>query len=96
MSALFVIELNVKDANALKEYSAQTPAILKEFGGELVMKGKPLLMHASKDNPAPFSTMVVFKFPTKEQAEGWYNSDAYQALLPIRDQAMNSTFRILA
>lgn len=96
MSALFVIELNVKDAESLKEYSAQTPAILKEFGGELLLKGKPDLMHASNDNTVPYSTMVIFKFPTKEQAEGWYSSDAYQALLPIRDKAMDSTFRILS
>lgn len=96
MSALFVIELNVKDAESLKEYSSQTPTILKEFDGELLLKGKPDLMHASNGSASQYSTMVIFKFPTKEKAEGWYNSDAYQALLPIRDKAMDSTFRILA
>lgn len=96
MTALFVIELDVKDAEALKEYSSKTPDILKEFHGELLLKGKPSLIHESDSGSVKHSTMVIFQFPSKELAEGWYNSAAYQALLPIRDRAMSSTFRILA
>jgi uncharacterized protein (DUF1330 family) len=96
MSALFVIELDVKDAEALKEYSSQTPEILKKFGGELLLKGKPSLIYETEAGSTKYSTMVVFKFPTKEAAQGWYDSAEYQALIPVRDKAMNSTFRILA
>jgi uncharacterized protein (DUF1330 family) len=96
MTVLFVIELDVLDADALKDYSAQTPAILQEFGGTLLLKGKPQLMHDSDPAAVKHSTMVVFQFPSKEAAVGWYNSAAYQTLLPLRDRAMNSTFRILS
>ena len=95
MSAFLIVELNVKDAAKLKEYSAQTPAILEEFGGVAVLKGKPEALYDSKGNAGDYSTMVVFQFPSAEKAREWYNSAQYQALLPLRDQAMESTFRIL-
>jgi uncharacterized protein (DUF1330 family) len=96
MSALLVIELDVKDSEALKEYSSRTPDILTRFGGELLLKGKPSLIHETETGSTKYSTMVVFKFPTREAAQGWYSSAEYQSLIPVRDKAMNSTFRILA
>lgn len=30
---------------------------------------------------------VVLEFPDRERALGWYRSDAYQAILPLRAQA---------
>lgn len=95
MAALFVIEFNVKDADKLKEYGSQTPAILKKHKGEVLLKGKASEVHATTPGTA-YDTTVVFQFPTKEDALGWYNSPEYQALLPLRDQAMNSSFKIVA
>jgi uncharacterized protein (DUF1330 family) len=96
MTALFVVELTVKNADKLKEYSAQTPAILKKFNGALLMKGKPSQIHASTNPSAAYDTVVVFQFPSKEEALGWYNSPEYQALLPLRDEAMDSSFKLAA
>lgn len=95
MPALIVIELDVKDAEKLKEYSSKTPPILLEFGGELFLKGRPDVVHDSKGMSGHYGTMVIFQFPTSEKAREWYNSAEYQSLLPLRDQAMDSTFRIL-
>lgn len=95
MAALFVIDLTVKNADKLKEYSAQTPAILTKHRGEVLLKGKASQVHAT--NPATgYDTTVVFQFPSKEDAMGWYNSPEYQALLPLRDEAMDSSFKLVA
>lgn len=96
MTALFVIELSVKDPDALKEYGAQTPPLLEKFGGTLLMKGKPELVFETNAGDVKYGMLVIFQFPTKEQAEGWYACDEYQALIPVRDKAMDCTFRILA
>lgn len=96
MVALFVIELTVKNADKLKEYSTQTPAILKKYNGELLMKGKASQIHASTNPSVAYDTVVVFQFPSKEDAMGWYNSPEYQALLSLRDEAMDSSFKLVA
>jgi uncharacterized protein (DUF1330 family) len=31
--------------------------------------------------------MVVIRFPSLEAADGWHQSAAYQALIPLRNQA---------
>ena len=33
------------------------------------------------------SDTVVIRFPTAEAANGWFNSAAYQALIPLRTEA---------
>jgi uncharacterized protein (DUF1330 family) len=95
MAALFVIELMVKNADKLKEYSAQTPAILKKYKGELLLKGKASQIHASTNPFVAYDTVVIFQFPSKEDALGWYNSPEYQDLLPLRDEAMDSSFKLV-
>ena len=74
MSALVVIEFTVKNAEKLKEYSAQTPAILKKHNGALLLKGKPMQIHGASNS---YDTVVVFQFPAKEDALDWYNSAEY-------------------
>jgi len=37
----------------------------------------------------------VIQFPDRESAENWYNSEAYQAIIPTRDQGMNSQFHLV-
>lgn len=96
MSALLIVELTVKDPDALKEYSSQTPDILKRFGGEVVVKARPVVLHESAPDAAAYEMMVVFRFPDGDAARSWYDCAAYQSLIPVRDRAMNSRFRIVA
>lgn len=95
MPAMMLIELTVKDADKLKEYSSQTPEILKKFNGELLIKGKATRVHSSTES-APHDVVVIFQFPTKEDAMGWYESPEYQRLLGLRDAAMDSVFKLVA
>lgn len=96
MSALMIVELSVKDPDALKEYSSQTPDILKRFGGEVVMKSRPVVLHDSAPDGAAYEMMVVFRFPDGDAAQSWYGCAEYQSLIPVRDRAMTSRFRIIA
>ncbi|HEX2581981.1 MAG TPA: DUF1330 domain-containing protein [Dongiaceae bacterium] len=91
MAAYLIIDLTVKDAEALKEYGSRTPDILKVFGGKTVAKGPVQVLHGD----SKFDTKVVFEFPDREAAVGWYNSKEYQALLELRDRAIDSQFHLI-
>jgi len=91
MSALIVVDLNPIDKDKMSTYSALAAKTLAAFGGEFIAKGPIASLHG--DNP--FSTKVVIQFPDREQAEQWYASDAYQEIIPIRDQGMESQFHLV-
>lgn len=43
----------------------------------------------------PDDFMVMLEFPDADAARGWYGSEAYQALIPVREQAADMTFVVL-
>ena len=40
----------------------------------------------------PFTRIAVLEFPSRQQAEDWYRSPAYQRILPLRTQAGRCQF----
>ena len=38
---------------------------------------------------------VVIQFPDRDSAVNWYNSDAYQAIIPLRGQGMDCQFHLV-
>ena len=43
----------------------------------------------------PHERTVVLEFPSREKAEAWYHSPAYQKILPLRLRCMTSNFVIM-
>jgi uncharacterized protein (DUF1330 family) len=91
MAAYIIVDLTVKDQEALQEYGSQTPQTLSEFGGKAVGKGAVTALHGD----ARFERKVILEFPDKDSALGWYNSDAYQRLIPVREKAFKSQFHLV-
>jgi uncharacterized protein (DUF1330 family) len=91
MSAFIVIDLTVKDAEKLGQYSAKAPATLAKFKGEFLTKGKIEALHGA----TPFQNKAVIQFPDKESALAWYNSPEYQALIELRNSGMESQFHLV-
>ncbi|MEH6552005.1 MAG: DUF1330 domain-containing protein [Pseudomonadales bacterium] len=92
MSTLIIVDLTPTDTQKLGAYSALAADTLKPYGGEFLAKGPIKALHGD----ARFSTKVVIQFPDRESAVNWYQSDAYQAIIPIRDQGMDSQFHLVA
>ncbi len=65
--------------------------VLKQFDGEILAFGPWQLLFGE---PAYRNGMII-RFPDKDTALAWYNSPAYQALLNIRDAALDSRFRLV-
>jgi uncharacterized protein (DUF1330 family) len=64
----------------IKEYLERTDATLEPFEGSWVVHGvRPEVREGDWTGD-----LVVIRFPDLERARAWYESPAYQAILPLR------------
>jgi len=91
MSALIIVDLTPTDTQQLAAYSAAAGATVKAHGGTFLIKGPIESLHGD----ATYTTKVVIQFPDRDSALNWYHSDAYQAIIPTRDQGMDSQFHLV-
>jgi uncharacterized protein (DUF1330 family) len=85
MSAAYVVgHITVKDEALWAQYRAAVPATLAPWAAELVFRGQRA---AQLDGSSPHDDIVVIRFPDLAALESWFASPAYQALIPLRQQA---------
>ncbi len=82
--AYVVGQITIKDPLKWVAYRDQVPATLQPWGAELVFRGQ---QRAALSGVNPHADIVVIRFPNVAAADGWFRSDAYQALIPLRQQA---------
>jgi uncharacterized protein (DUF1330 family) len=92
MTALIIVDLTPVDKEKLSAYSAMAAETLVPYGGEFLAKGPIETLHGETE----FETKVIIQFPSRVNAVNWYNSEAYLAIIPIRDQGMRSQFHLVA
>ncbi|HET6260019.1 MAG TPA: DUF1330 domain-containing protein [Pseudonocardia sp.] len=67
---------------AIIEYLQRIDETLEPFGGRFIVHGaEPTVLEG--DFPG---RLIVIAFPDREQAQGWYDSPAYRAILPLRTE----------
>ena len=66
----------------IREYLQRIDATLAPFSGKYRVHGGPY----QPLEGAWSSDLVVIEFPSMEQARGWYESDAYKAIRPLRTE----------
>lgn len=81
MPAYVIAAETVKDEATFGEYRAAVPETLRPFGGRLVARGGKLTV---LEGDWPHPRLVIIEFPTREAAEAWYRSDAYQEIISLR------------
>jgi uncharacterized protein (DUF1330 family) len=72
------------DAEALAEYRRRNTDAVAAHGGRFVVRGGPVDVLEGTVHPL---RLVVMEFPDRDAARGWYESDEYQAIAPIRQGA---------
>lgn len=88
MGTFMIFHSNVKDSKKFQGYAQSVPNTLKPFGGELMAKGKAMkVLSGSHDH----QNVGILKFPDSANANGWYESQEYQDLIPSRDEAADMT-----
>ena len=86
MAAYVVNEIWVSDAERFATYAVQVPPTLPPFGGRDVVRSGAA---QAIEGEAP-ARIVILEFPDRAAALAWRASDAYQAILPIRDATSTS------
>jgi uncharacterized protein (DUF1330 family) len=81
MAAYVIVDVEVTDPEAYREYTRQVPATLEPYAGRFVVRGGPC--ETLEGVWAP-QRIVVILFPSVERAKAWHASAAYQAILPLR------------
>lgn len=92
MKALCIVYENIDDWEAYDRYRSQVMSTLEPFGARFLVRGGAF---TTVEGEMPFERIAVLEFPSREAAEAWYQSDAYQAVLPIRLEATRCQFVIV-
>jgi uncharacterized protein (DUF1330 family) len=92
MAAYIIVDGEVTDSEKMEIYKSQAKPLVESFGGEYLARGGP--MSVKENQRWTPHRLVLLKFPSMEQAEFFYNSPAYQALLPISREASRRTLVI--
>ena len=92
MKALCIVYENVDDWDAYDRYRRQVMPTLRPFGAKFLVRGGAF---TTVEGDMPFERIAVIEFPSRDAAEAWYQSDEYQAVLPIRLAATRCQFIIV-
>lgn len=93
MAAYLVVDTDLTNPEAYEEYKTKARPLAEKHGGEYLARGGKMSIKES-DLWSP-KRMVLVKFPSYEQAEGFYNSAEYQEVLPISLKSAKRTVVIV-
>lgn len=88
MAAYIIARIEVINLEEYKKYAAQTVALAESFGGKFLVKAGA---YEQIEGSGP-DRHVVIEMPNVAAAKAFYESDAYQAILPL---ALNNSIRDL-
>jgi uncharacterized protein (DUF1330 family) len=82
----------VEDRDAARKYAQEASRSLIPFNGQYVVRGGAV---QTLEGDAPKGYIVMIAFDSMEKARGWYDSPAYQAIKPIRQNSTRSRILIV-
>ncbi len=80
MAAFFIAQVEIRNREAFREYERGVLRTIRPYKGWVLAAGPGL--HA--DGATPRNHNVIIRFPSVEQAQAWWDSTDYQAIVPIR------------
>ena len=80
-TAYVIGNISIRDAEEWADYRSRVPGTLLPWGGELMLRGEQAKVLSGSYR---HSDVVVIRFPDRAAAQAWFDSDAYQALIPLR------------
>ena len=85
MAAYVIAQIEVTNADEYMKYASQTVACAEKFGGTFLVKGGA----AEWIEGTGSDRNVIIQFDSVQAAKTFYNSDEYQAILPIAQNNSN-------
>ena len=87
MAAYVVAQMHVHDLDKYMAYAAKVGVTVANFGGKITAASEADVREGSP----PFSRTVIGEFPDSDVARNWYESEEYQAILPMRLESTTGT-----
>ncbi len=92
MSVYAVAQGRVENRKLLNEYVAKVVASIESGGGRILgFDETPEIVEGEVD----FPRTVIVEFPSRDAFRDWYNSDGYQAILPLRLESTPGTLVVV-
>ena len=89
--AYIIADVDISDLAAYQAYGAKVPPTLKAYNGRIVVRGKPI----PKEGATPQGIIVMLEFDSLADAEKWWSSPEYSALIPERQKAAKAQIYIV-
>ena len=87
--------IRLKDPAAFETYRSQVGATVEKYRGTVIARGTAGKTYWNELPCGDFTAFVELQFPSATDADRWAASAEYQALVPVRREAMAlSLFRI--
>jgi uncharacterized protein (DUF1330 family) len=87
MAAYVIAEVSVTEPEAYEQYKPLAGASVVAHGGSYEARGGAV---ESLEGEPVSGRIVILRFDSLEAARNWYNSDDYQAALPLRNASARS------
>jgi uncharacterized protein (DUF1330 family) len=84
MAAYLVGHISVKNTALWEAYVAGVRESLSPFESKIVFRGQLISVLAGEHE---HDRVVVIEFPDYPTLNGWYHSEKYQSLIPLREEA---------
>ncbi len=93
MATYLIVDTLLDKPELYEAYKLQAKPLVEKFGGEYLARGGQLTLRET-DLWSP-SRMVLVRFPDAASANAFYDSEQYQAILPISRQSARRTMIML-
>jgi uncharacterized protein (DUF1330 family) len=88
MSHYIIANVKIEDPVEYEKYQDGFMEVFEQHKGEiLVVSDEPSVV----EGEWPYTRIVVLRFPTQEDAQAWYSSPDYQAIMKHRVNASTAT-----
>ncbi len=93
MPAYVIVETTVTNDAWIAEYRANVTEFIEKHGGKSISRGAPVA-RLEGDRELP-DVVVIFEFPTLEQARAWYDDPGYEPFIKLRQTGAHSEMTLV-
>lgn len=83
MSVYVIGKIRIIDPEHWSQYKSQVQMTLEPYGGKVLLRGSCIDSFVGKMD---YPDIVAIEFESAQKAKSWYNSSAYQQIVPIREK----------
>ena len=92
MAAYVIVQLEITDPEGFAEYREKVGPQIEKHGGRYIVRGAEVENLEGEWDPG---RLVILEFPTREDAQRFYEAEEYQPLLALRKRTANTILSIV-